>query len=947
MRWLDQMSDFSEISLVGRESELLQLANSASPITLLIGDSGVGKSALLAQAQLARVDAVCPPPVRIKGLPGGLQNALLEALVGAIEKLSISTTMTHDIVNVVVAASKGIAKEHLKDLGAAVGGVVLDMILDRLGPTVKDLVHKGYKQLSKIRDSSLIDRVKNSSDPDVIEIVVELASELNDLIEGRQVILALDDAETLTPDDCLRLAYLAESLPDGILIRVAFSTWNITLIQKANDVFTENMSRIELRGLGLESIRLWLQRENLPAEHAEELQLASNGYPLHVADAIELLHQGQPVSVIARYNPAEILRVRTQSIWQRLGDREKLAISMLAVFPVPQTSSLIEQYLGLEPLAWAILRGSLCDSGIFVRSDHPWFHELRRRCVWNEILEEDQQAESARLAREFLGTVVSFGTAPEDVQTYAEIARFDRNLMERNLQAAAVYSATSSELAVLGALLELTEHFNTRGALEVGNVLNHARTEFAIVSDLEVALELLANKGILIVDESDQETVVQANWHDPEIEIMIAGRCASELQRIPIPSLASYLFGVSLKQVLGRFRTVQYGIGRPSISSLSKIAKSYADNARYSSSGETRILHYLIAKLEFGNTPLYLVAEYDDFAERDHVIGILNRFSETIWKKELRPTYVNRHPMEKIPSERFQLAAQNLEAIDTAIEHPQQENHSSSAFDRLMNERTLLLSCLRELASPQERHALDLESSIGFLFDGDMGYNIVCKVSSGRNARRVPGLLQIDPGSVFRGLHIERIAGIIEKEYVRDIVIRMGTNVQDPLQYALKFVKRAANEFNKTQNRVKIAFESNTLISRIEDSIQSSQDDANSIASTLPVRYKLLNKKPERLYICTWKDTIRDGFVPSSSYFSVTTEIESPPYDDIVKLYIADLPFNGISRGSISDFRELGEELFGVSGASITCWSDGNFESFLGEKLGYQFDEVQIVYPEV
>ncbi len=73
--------------LLGRYSELAAISRARPALLVLHGDSGVGKSALLAAAQAQTDNAIAPDPIEVYSSDGAVQQAVLDALSSALALL--------------------------------------------------------------------------------------------------------------------------------------------------------------------------------------------------------------------------------------------------------------------------------------------------------------------------------------------------------------------------------------------------------------------------------------------------------------------------------------------------------------------------------------------------------------------------------------------------------------------------------------------------------------------------------------------------------------------------------------------------------------------------------------------------------------------------------------------------------------------------------------------
>jgi hypothetical protein len=100
------------MAIYGREDSISALTRSRAPVTLVPGDSGVGKSAVLAAAQQASEDALAPPPLTIPYSGGALQQALLKALGEAVSDYVTAQGRVREVAGHIVAVADRLAGIH-------------------------------------------------------------------------------------------------------------------------------------------------------------------------------------------------------------------------------------------------------------------------------------------------------------------------------------------------------------------------------------------------------------------------------------------------------------------------------------------------------------------------------------------------------------------------------------------------------------------------------------------------------------------------------------------------------------------------------------------------------------------------------------------------------------------------------------------------------------------
>lgn len=205
-----------------------ELTGSSAPLTLLVGDSGTGKSSILAELQERSVDAVAPAPVQVKRAPGSLQVALLEGLGAAVALRAVDVGATHRIGQVLTDAANRVVDLRVKDLRSAVGRHLLSVVRARVGDEIADLLEDFATSLGGATSDALSARITAASDNDVVKQIASFSFEVAELADGNDVYLALDDTDRLDDADLSRLADLLDELSPKVKIRASFSTWHAT-----------------------------------------------------------------------------------------------------------------------------------------------------------------------------------------------------------------------------------------------------------------------------------------------------------------------------------------------------------------------------------------------------------------------------------------------------------------------------------------------------------------------------------------------------------------------------------------------------------------------------------------------------------------------------------------------------------------------------------------------
>ena len=827
------------MTFVGRAQAVRDLVNCQSKVVLLTGDSGVGKSVVLRAAQIQSHSALAPDPIRLRSAPGALQRGLLESLATALVEVSENESTTERIGRVIVDTVGRVAEAGFKDLAAGVGHQLLGVVSNRLSPELATLLSAFAGQLVNSTNSDLLARINNTGDSDVVDIVCGFAAEVQKLSEGRILVLALDEGDRLDESDRRRLADLASVLPNEIIVRVAFSTWNSQTLDQADELVQRGVKSFELTGLDEPAIRDWLLESGLPATWAAQVRRTTNGYALHVAAAIDLLLETNSIASLDGLGRSEIIGASTRRLWRDLDIPLRVVVQRLSSFSSWMNVADASTFLGVESDVWLALRKSLTDARIFT-GEPPWFHELRRRFIWSDILDEVDRFEARRRAIEYFEQRLALPKAsPEEYVQYANLISMGRDDYEPDTPIAKVLEAGRDEVAVVGALIELANP--SFPASSADNVILYAHQVFGAEGDLALALQQLVEYGFVHIASSAQELTVTPTWSSVDVFNLFSGRAAAELGRLPTPLLATAVFESVLRDQLGEFRSGVYGIGAPRIGELSRMA---AQQQRIQADGA---LHFgkmgpnLLLRFTNDGLPLYAAFAYDDAEVRDAASERLTEWESLHDGQKLTVVDCLPDPQDCVPSLRFFVAMERLtgtsllNAVNGPSPHPRKLDVPIS-IDEEMRLRAATLETARRLCSNQERLACSLEAPTGYLYLGTAelseAIHLVGRPGATRLKEHVPALF----GSLLYRVEISRQANLVSGERLGLMTQHQGSQQTDPVLHELTWLFQQTAKYNEYQRRIVVNLEASNLETLIANSSTRMASDALELMSSLHLK---------------------------------------------------------------------------------------------------------------
>lgn len=106
-------------TLYGRDQQVLDLLSIHGPLTVISGDSGVGKTQILKKV-VATFDGVAPAPVMVGYAPAALQASLLDALGAAAALIADEEGAARRVGRLLVEGGRRLASAKASEVGLAV-----------------------------------------------------------------------------------------------------------------------------------------------------------------------------------------------------------------------------------------------------------------------------------------------------------------------------------------------------------------------------------------------------------------------------------------------------------------------------------------------------------------------------------------------------------------------------------------------------------------------------------------------------------------------------------------------------------------------------------------------------------------------------------------------------------------------------------------------------------
>jgi hypothetical protein len=945
--------------LYGRDDDLSRLLGLNTPVTLISGDSGVGKTSVLEEI-VARFDGVAPCPVTVAHSPAALQAALLGALADAAALIARDEGTTRRVCGLLVEGGQRLARAKANEIGVAAARFVLAAIRDRVGANLTDLVIEYFEEVRSAATDDLISRIRQAADPDVIYAVAGLAADLSAATEGGRLLLSLDNVNDLQPDDQARLMDLGPLLPSAIHVICTF-----TSIRKADESLLDKyalagISVQPLQGLEQWAVRQWLEAQSLPPGLAEEVHRTTNGYGLAVADVIQLLKSGRTPAEATWGGREQIMRAATREALRDLDTGSRAAALKLSVLASPLPEPRVAEYLGLGSADWAATEGQLLDSHIFVPGNPPWFHDRRRRLL-REQLPATSVVPYLKAAAAHLSALAQGADSPpgSPVQ-YAEITDELVSLEAAEPPISAVARLDDDALAVLGALVELTD--GGRAGVGGEQALLYARRVFRTSGDLWEALGRLSAADLAIVRSAQDRTTVAVTFPSLEAWLYANGRIAARLGRTPVPRIASAVFYNRLSEPLGPFASVVYGVGDATLVELAsrsvdlQVRPRHMRQIRPGRKGPS-----LLLKGRFGDMPFYASVAYDNELDRDAALASVQGLSaETVFGSQTELSVITKQPDAPLPSRRLARAFERalgvtiggvISSFDVTLPGEQ------ISGDDARRQQLDALNLLAQLSSERERQITGYTAeSYGLLtwVAPDGGAELTAVVENAEGIARVSSV----PVSVlqnFDRVALSELAGLDPRQTIGFTQIRSGrlkqlTDMQLVANEAMRH-SRKIMAYNQYQPRRQVP----TQVEILQALIQQQLDEREMMAQVVADLFGRSLPTGQDIYLLMDPPEGRpDNLRGHDRGASI---LEAPMRGDTPQILVAVEPPEAlVAIGPAGDaarpasFKDWQEQqatrwraIFAVPGVTFTQGTLMNAHDAVAELLGHMANEIWLV----
>jgi hypothetical protein len=932
----------------GREAVIRRIVDSEAKAIVVTGDSGVGKSTVLSGAQRISV-GLAPTPVPVGAGPGALGRALSAAVTLALAAHVDDEGQIPLLRERMLAASRRLRRRAGHRVHEDLVVLLLDQVRMRIGETAAEMIAETRSAWNESEQDSLQTRLAALTETDAALALAEVASDLAE-VAASNVFLALDNAHLLTDEDLRRLRDIVAERVDRVHLRVAYTTVGAAPVESLTRLAEAGAHRVVVEGLDEEAVQLWLTREGIHTSHTPTVMAASQGYALHVGDAIRLLRDADAPGTLTDLSQADVVLRGSQRAWDALSDEDRRAVLLLLPFAHRPSADRTSALLGIDQLRWSVLRQRLRESGVFVdRDDDSWFHELRRQALWQSLDEDTRTA----VATQVIQWILSL-----DSVLYEEVGVVSALLSQVNLATAvqddsarAIARLSDDAVSVAAAVMDLAGLKADEAFVNATGALLRAHERYAAPADCLSAMRELHQSGAVYLASNERDAVVAPRWSLAGA-VLIAARTLQRTSRVPFQGLGNLIVEV-LRSRLGGFRLASAAVGRFDAAEQSRIA---VEMQRRGPDGSYRFGRIpdgsLLLSFDLDGTEIAMTAVYENGDSRDRAFDRLSNAEERVLGGRLKTVLCLRHPLPVVPSRRFVLAAELILDEDLNNSGYSTELRSKRRLDvsveERMERRAETLQAVRALCSPNELLAYDLLQPTGIAWTayeeergGKRRFNAeVATVTGLVGAHRMTDREHSPEERPYDFMYLTQRAGLQPGQRVSHFLWQGGvTPGRSGFLEQLESLVGEAVKYNAQQERLMLPGDLAAVEALVSEAHERRQRDAAELAariSGLP-EYKSQMVRG----VLGIVSPLKDGFGGDLPQFTVATvELDGPlGHGSHVRLF-----FEANDEDIRRALREDPTRFFSRYGVpqdrAAVRWSNGELSGVLADLLGYGEREI-------
>ncbi|MGW3936274.1 hypothetical protein [Streptomyces phaeochromogenes] len=889
-------------SFYGRDDSLRSLSDPQNPIVVVTGDEGVGKSALLASCResVKAGHLVGEQITRLPHRTGGLQASILSQLTSITAGLALERSAVSKLGEQFAIRSRAVIGSRRKEFGLAVAKELLTVIKERLGSDTGQALGEFFSSVSVDNSGSLLEALNTKIDGDALQAVVDIAGDVASLKSGSVLYLFFENAQSLSDDDLRQLADISSMLPSNVVFRVEHQDSNEEHRRRIRILRSGGITQIPLTGLDEAVVNSWCRTEGVPASLHKRVYVSTRGYPLFVGDAIsQALAKGRVEDI----HPKENFRLNTLDSLNDLDLDVAAAARQLSAFIDPPPQDLIGEILGegMTKVRWEGVQARLQQSRIFATevSGVPWFHEARRRCIW-ESLSTQTKRDLADRAVEIITSLFK-DTGDSELLVNLALIGAASSKVQQDSRASYLCGATLDEIALLSALLEIAEPIDEGPSPKVptawgDSVFDYSREAFMPEVDAVSALEGLSAAEIIFVAQNENAAVLIPRL--TEVAYFIAlGRAGAELPRFPMVGLATVIFRYAISHRVDGFVTCNYGIGKKGLlAAIEDGKKAYVAERTRSQELIRPYVDAVFLRASVEQQPYYAYSTFPDADQARRSADSLKHAGGDYWDLHLDVDWVLQLPAGKIRSRRF------LSALGRVKFEPRQ----GLSYLQEVTKKADLMRYVRVNLDHLEKAVLGLDEAVSYVVLEKDGHAILIEVTGrGDGVTSLPSSSYSDYifSGPYRWATLKNMLNLKSGEGTKNVTIQtMGATHSEPKKI-LEGLERKAKSYNRHQPPIRIRTTQEDLSDALSASVRDIFFDAQALNAVLG-QYGSVNLTPQKTLMMIYRSGEEGRRLEGCQSEAVYLTIPDPSLDhDMIDVEVVECASSA----------EFDTELFGVA----------------------------------
>lgn len=219
----------------GRAELADQVGRNEAPVLLVTGDSGIGKSTVLALAAEDRSEWRTNSPLTLPISSGGLYPAFLDGLGEILAEMVNGGLGEATLGEKLVATANRLADERASVLGRVAMAEMVALIRGRVGDDAGKAISNYAKGIWPDTANMLAAKAAQARDPLAVEVLSAFAVAAVELDEGTRLAIFLDQGERLSEDGYM-------------VIRQTFSTITVDMHFDISDSQSRSAAVLETNG---------------------------------------------------------------------------------------------------------------------------------------------------------------------------------------------------------------------------------------------------------------------------------------------------------------------------------------------------------------------------------------------------------------------------------------------------------------------------------------------------------------------------------------------------------------------------------------------------------------------------------------------------------------------------------------------------------------------------